>query len=241
MDESLLKDIASEFENDFFGNEEPVSGTSSDASSSTTTIKVLNKSYTILVNPKQRGNPLLKSISNVPWEFSDIIPDYQMGPSTCALFLSIRYHNLNPDYIHDRLKKLGKLYNLRVLLVQVDIKDPHHVLKNLTRICILADLTLILAWSAEEAGKIIETYKIYENKPAEFLKEKGESSSYLRLIQALTSIRSVNKSDATVLINKFKTLKGILEATEIQLSELPGFGARKAKNLYTTLHTKFCR
>lgn len=78
-----------------------------------------NKTHCLLVNPKQRGNPLLKSVRNVPWEFDDIVPDYQMGQTTCALFLSLRYHNLNPDYIHDRLKNLGRLYQLRVLLVQV--------------------------------------------------------------------------------------------------------------------------
>lgn len=75
--------------------------------------------YSVLVSPKQRGNPLLQSVCNVPWEFEDIIPDYQMGRSTCALFLSLKYHNLNPDYIHERLKKLGKSYELRILLVQV--------------------------------------------------------------------------------------------------------------------------
>lgn len=67
----------------------------------------------------QKGNPLLKFIINIPWEYSDIVPDYVMGKTTCALFLSVRYHQLNPDYIHDRLKLLGNAYNLRVLLVQV--------------------------------------------------------------------------------------------------------------------------
>ncbi|XP_072389975.1 DNA excision repair protein ERCC-1 [Diabrotica undecimpunctata] len=234
-----LQNIASEFETDFFGDEQNAS-TSTEASS-TDKGKVSSKTHCILVNPKQRGNPLLKAIHNVPWEYEDITPDYEMGSTTCALFLSIRYHNLNPDYIHDRLKKLGQSYQLRVLLVQIDVKDPHHVLKNLTRICILADLTLILAWSAEEAGKIIETYKIYENKPADYIKEKGESSPYLRLIQVLTSIRIVNKSDAMALIDKFKTLDRILQASELQLAEMPGFGLRKANKLYTTLHSKFCR
>jgi DNA excision repair protein ERCC-1 len=42
-------------------------------------------------------------------------------------------------------------------------------------------LTLVLAWSPEEAGKIIETYKIYENKPAEDIMERGESSPYIRV------------------------------------------------------------
>lgn len=78
--------------------------------------------YTILVNPKQRGNPILKSITNVPWEYDDIIPDYIVGRTTCILYLSLRYHNLNPDYIHDRLKSLKKMFELRILLVQVDTK-----------------------------------------------------------------------------------------------------------------------
>lgn len=111
----------------------------------------------------------------------------------------------------------------------------------MTRICLLADLTLILAWSPEEAGKIVETYKIYENKPADRIMEKSESSPYLKLIQALTSIKPVNKTDAMTLISKFKTLKGIVNASEYQLSECPGFGPRKAKKLYTALHENFCR
>ena len=49
-------------------------------------------SKAILVSNKQRGNPVLKNISNVPWEYTDIVPDYVMGSGhqTCALFLSLR-------------------------------------------------------------------------------------------------------------------------------------------------------
>lgn len=64
----------------------------------------------------------MQSVRNVPWEYGEIIPDYVMGHSSCALFLSLRYHNLNPNYIHERLKDLGKQYELRILLVQVS--DP---------------------------------------------------------------------------------------------------------------------
>jgi DNA excision repair protein ERCC-1 len=42
---------------------------------------------TILVSPRQRGNPVLTSIKSIPWEYSDIPADYAMGGSTCALFL----------------------------------------------------------------------------------------------------------------------------------------------------------
>ena len=37
------------------------------------------------------------------------------------LFFSIRYHNFNPNYIHERLKQLGNRYDVRILLVQVDV------------------------------------------------------------------------------------------------------------------------
>ncbi|XP_009475439.1 PREDICTED: cleft lip and palate transmembrane protein 1, partial [Nipponia nippon] len=69
----------------------------------------------------QRGNPVLKFVRNVPWEFGDIVPDYVLGQSTCALFLSLRYHHLNPGYIHDRLRHLGRSYGLQLLLLQVDV------------------------------------------------------------------------------------------------------------------------
>lgn len=95
---------------------ETSAGPSNEAPGST--VKTVSNPHCLLVNPKQKGNPILKSIINVPWEYDDIVPDYQMGRTTCALFLSLRYHNLNPDYIHERLKQLGKMYELRVLLVQ---------------------------------------------------------------------------------------------------------------------------
>lgn len=241
-----IQNVAFEFEKEFTADPN-LEGTSSNNSKNDTepaeksAAKSGSSSHNLLVNPKQKGNPILKSVRNVPWEFEDIVPDYQMGRTTCALFLSLRYHNLHPEYIHERLKQLGKMYDLRVLLAQVDIKDPHHLLKNLTRICILADMTLILAWSPEEAGKILETYKVYENKPADHIMTKSESSPYLQLVQILTSIKPINKTDAMTLLARFKTLKGVILATEQQLSECPGFGATKARKLYSVLHERFCR
>ncbi|XP_050670167.1 DNA excision repair protein ERCC-1 [Leptidea sinapis] len=200
-----------------------------------------SKSHCVLVNQKQRGNPLLKFIVSVPWEFDDIVPDYEIGKTICILFLSVRYHNLNPDYINNRLKELGKKYDLRVLLLQIDLKDPHAALKNLTRICLLTDMTLMLAWSPEEAAKIIENYKIYENKPPDTIMEKIENDPHLKIVNALTSIKPVNKTDAMTLITRFGTLENIIKATENILADCPGFGATKARKLYKALHEPFLK
>ncbi|TRY72393.1 hypothetical protein TCAL_08443 [Tigriopus californicus] len=196
----------------------------------------------ILVNARQRGNPILKSLRGVPWEFSDqVSPDFVLGTRACAMFLSVRYHTLNPNYIHDRLKALGAGWALRVLLVQVDVKEPHNVLKQLMRISILAELTLMLAWSAEEAGQILETYKQFENKPPDLIMEKNNPDTYSKIVEALTSVKSVNKSDAATLLNAFGTLENMTRASIEDLSLCPGFGPQKAQRLHKVLNESFRR
>jgi len=41
----------------------------------------------ILVSPRQKGNPILACLRSLPWEYSDIPADYGLGLTTCALFL----------------------------------------------------------------------------------------------------------------------------------------------------------
>jgi DNA excision repair protein ERCC-1 len=64
---------------------------------------------------------VLKHIQCVPWEHGETLADFELGRTTCALFLSLRYHKLHPNYIYERFQKLGKNYILRILLVLVDV------------------------------------------------------------------------------------------------------------------------
>ena len=195
----------------------------------------------ITVSSRQRGNPILKSIRLVPWEFSDsIVPDYVIGPKSAALYLSLKYHTLNPNYIHERLKSFTG-FELRILLVQVDVSEPHHALKQLMRICILSELTLILAWSHDEAGKILETYKTSESKPPDLIMEKSNPDPYSKLVDALTSVKSVNKTDAVTLLTTFGSLENIVKASIEDLTLCPGFGPQKAQRLHKVLHQTFKR
>jgi len=196
----------------------------------------------IKVNSCQRGNPVLKDIRNVPWEFVEgIAPDYILGDNCIALFLSLRYFTLQPKYIHERLDKLGTGSKLKVLLVLIDQKDPHHALNKLMRISILTDLTLMLAWNSTEAAKILETYKLYENKPADMIKEKSGTEVHEKIIEALTSVKSISKTDASTLIGTFGTLDKIIKASEDDLSLCPGFGPQKAQRLRKVLKESFVR
>ncbi|XP_056283673.1 DNA excision repair protein ERCC-1 [Pseudoliparis swirei] len=203
--------------------------------------KPMGSGSSIIVSPRQRGNPILKCVRSVPWEFGDVVPDYVLGQTTCALYLSLRYHHLNPNYIHDRLKLLGNTFTLRVLLAQVDVKDPHHTLKELARICIMADCTLILAWSPEEAGRYLETYKSYENKPADMLKEQVEKNYLSKVTDCLTTVKYVNKTDAITLLSTFSSVEGIINASKEDLVLCPGLGPQKARRLYDVLHKPFLK
>ncbi|XP_037542312.1 DNA excision repair protein ERCC-1 [Nematolebias whitei] len=203
--------------------------------------KPVGSGSSIIVSPRQRGNPILKFVRSVPWEFGEVVPDYVLGQTTCALFLSLRYHNLNPNYIHDRLKLLGNTFTLRVLLVQVDVKDPHHALQELARICIMADCTLILAWSPEEAGRYLETYKSYEKKPADLLKEQVEKDYLSKVTDCLTTVKSVNKTDAVTLLSTFSSVEGIINASKEELVLCPGLGPQKARRLHDVLHKPFLK
>lgn len=42
------------------------------------------------VSRRQEGNPLLRHIRNVRWQFADIVPDYLVGADHAVLFLSLR-------------------------------------------------------------------------------------------------------------------------------------------------------
>ena len=199
-------------------------------------------SGSIRVSEKQKGNPVLKHVRKVPWEFEEgLVADYILGPSCVALYLSVRYHTLQPEYIHERIKLLGKGHRLRVLLVQVDLKDPQHVLSQLMRLAILSELTLMLAWNIEEAAAILETYKLFETKPPDMIMEKSGSEPHEKIVEALTSVKSVNRTDAVTLLGTFKTLSNIISASVEDLALCPGFGPNKAQKLHKVFSENFRR
>jgi DNA excision repair protein ERCC-1 len=155
------------------------------AASATAVVKLVNGSTAILVSEKQRGNPLLRFIRNCPFEFNrDIVPDYVMG-STCAIFLSLKYHLLHPRHAEVRIKELGRSYKLRILLVLVDDDNNVRSLQELNKLCFSTDVTLILAWNNEECARYLETFKLYENKDASAIKEKVKEEFMPQLTKGL--------------------------------------------------------
>ncbi|RDB24984.1 DNA excision repair protein ERCC-1 [Hypsizygus marmoreus] len=185
----------------------------------------------IIINPLQRGNLVLDCIRNVGKEFGDIIADYQVGRTTGVLFLSLKYHRLHPEYIHIRIEKLGHSYMLRILLILCDITEHRDAIRELTKVCIINNITVLVAFSFEEAGHYLSTLKQFEHKPPDMIKERVDKDYNAILRTALTSISKVNKTDVETLRTSFGSFANIAKATPDQLRNLPGFGQVKVKNI----------
>jgi DNA excision repair protein ERCC-1 len=193
----------------------------------------------IIANRIQRQNPIIPYIKNAPIEYADIPPDFILGASTCAIFTSLKYHILHPTTVHNKISKIGKSYRLRVLLAQIDLDDNMQVLVELNKICFINEITLILAWSPQEAARYLETFKVYENKAPTAIKEKVETEFAPLITSILTNIRSINRTDVVTLLEGFGNLKNLCNASEHELMLCPGLGEKKVKRLHNVLHAPF--
>ena len=203
---------------------------------------------TILVNVKQKANPLLRHLKNVECKFvENIEADYVFGRSACALFLSLKYHNLYPNYIYDKMRAVGEGYRLKVLILMVDISEPRAPLRELTKFAMHADATLMVCWSFEEAARYVETYKLFRNKTPQILMEKqaansrGTEGAFECVAEALASVRRINKTDAVSLISTFESLEKLVSASSEAVSVCPGLGPHKAEQLAALFRRPFVR
>jgi DNA excision repair protein ERCC-1 len=234
------------------------------------TLQTLSHSH-ILVSPTQRGNPVLRCIRDIPWRFADFgFADFLLGSYTCAFFLSMRFHLLRPKYIYDRVRSLGRrVFRLRILLVLLDneggifaVSNAHEEgapkrspLAELEKMCLIQDLTMMVAWNNDEAARILESYKTQASKTADSLQgsvtgqrrtethadgsnefEHRGDYSFHRATAFLVASRSVSRTDAAILLRHFGSLRNILSASMEELATVPGIGPIKCAKLFKLFH-----
>ncbi|MCJ1405197.1 ssDNA endonuclease and repair protein rad10 [Xylographa trunciseda] len=181
----------------------------------------------ILVSPRQKGNPILKNITALPWEYADIPADYTLGATTCCLFLSLKYHRLHPEYIYTRIRALQHQYNLRVLLTMVDIENHEESLRELAKTSLVNNLTLVLCWSAREAARYVELYKSFENASASAIRQSQGTGYAERMVEFVTTPRSINKADAVGLVSAFGSVRAAVNAAPEEVAGIAGWGEKK--------------
>lgn len=196
----------------------------------------------LLASSRQRGNPMLRHVRHVRVEFESdaaLSADFVCGPMTAVLYLSLQYHALHPKYVYDRVRALGAMYRLRVLLVLVDVDEPRRAIQELSCVAMVADLTLVCAASEREAARWCETLRSYEGKTADSIRERVANDYASRLSAALGSVRGVNKNDVTTLAFTFGSLRGVAEASQEDLRKCHGIGDKKATRLHAAFHQPF--
>jgi DNA excision repair protein ERCC-1 len=193
----------------------------------------------ILVSTRQKGNPILTNLRSFAWEYSDILADYVLGLTTCALFLSLKYHRLHPEYIYNRIKGLQGKFNLRIVLTMVDIGNHEDSVKELSKTGLVNDVTIILCWSAAEAARYLELYKSFEHAKPSVIRG-SESKGYAeKMVEFITTPRSINKTDAVSLVSAFGSVKGAVNARPEEIAIVGGWGEKKVRQWCTVVDEPF--
>jgi DNA excision repair protein ERCC-1 len=193
----------------------------------------------ILVSPRQKDNPILKNLRSFAWEYSDIPADYVLGLTTCALFLSLKYHRLHPEYIYNRIKQLAGKYNLRILLVMVDIGNHEDSLKELSKTSMVNNVTVILSWSAAECARYLELYKSYEHANANAIRGTESKGYAEKMVDFVTVPRSINKTDAVSLVSAFGTIRAAVNARPEEIAVIGGWGEKKVRRWCSVVDEPF--
>jgi len=193
----------------------------------------------ILVSPRQKGNPILNNVRSVGWEYSDIPADFVLGTTTCALFLSLKYHRIHPEYIYSRIKALGGRYALRILLVLVDIENHEGPLKELSKTSLINNVTVILCWSSAEGGRYLELYKNYEHAAPTNIKGTQSTTYSDQLVDFVTEPRGINKTDAVSLVSNFGSIRTAMNARPEEIALIAGWGEKKVQRWCTAVREPF--
>ena len=198
-----------------------------------------NAPSSILVSPRQKGNPILNSVRSVAWEYSDINADYVVGATTCALFLSLKYHRLHPEYIYNRIRDLKGQYNLRILLTMVDIENHEDPLRELSKTSLVNNVTVMLCWSAQEAGRYLELFKTFENAAPTSIRAQQASTYPEKMVEFITVPRSINKTDAVGLVSNFGSIRTAIIAGPEEIGLIAGWGDKKVQRWCNAVREPF--
>ncbi|KZM21743.1 ssDNA endonuclease and repair protein rad10 [Ascochyta rabiei] len=183
----------------------------------------------ILVSPRQKGNPILNNVKSTAWEYSDIPADYVLGATTCALFLSLKYHRLHPEYIYNRIRDLKGQYDLRIVLTMVDVENHEDSLRELSKTSLVNNVTIMLCWSAQEAGRYLELFKTFEHAAPTSIRAKQSSTYSENMVEFITVPRGINKTDAVGLVSNFGSIRTAINAGPEEIGLIAGWGDKKVQ------------
>ena len=121
----------------------------------------------------------------------------------------------------------------------VDIQNHEESLKELSKTSMINNLTLILCWSAQEAGRYLELYKSYEHASPTSIRAHQATSYSEKLVEFITVPRSINKTDALSLVSAFGSVRAAVNARPEEIGEITGWGEKKVQRWVGTVRENF--
>jgi DNA excision repair protein ERCC-1 len=205
----------------------------------------------IQVSRSQTGNPLLEYLQFYQMNSKIKDVDYVINSKCIALFLSLRYHKLHPEYIYNKLKKIT--YNhedtLKVLLVYVDVEDFQDTVRELNKLCLFNKLTIILAWTNEQCATYLQNLKYVEKEASKRIIQGNRTDDkevlandgkYLeRVMKTVSSVKSVSQTDSKSLLARFGSVRSIIAADADGLQGIEGLGPLKVERLLAAFNQPF--
>ena len=182
----------------------------------------------ITASSAQKQNPLVEFLTQV--SYTEEIFDYRIGKFT-FLFISVKYHQVNPSYFEMRIEKGIPTH----LLLVVDTESQSDV-RRLNTLAVTFGIILILAFSYKEASQYLSTFATSHDKQ---LDTTGGVHIDKSAFNCLLNVKGVNTTDVIVLADRFKSFRALLKATKKEIEECPGFGELKAKRLLKSFDQPF--
>ncbi|XP_953780.1 DNA repair protein (RAD10) [Theileria annulata] len=210
----------------------------------------INDDNNLIISPRQRKNPILRFIKNVPYIEGDIAPDFIISSDIYVLFLSLKYHRVNINYIKNRLESLSqyKIKNL-FIICQIDVSDYNQLLSkfldlqwtivNLLTITFGYGCKILLSWNARESAAIVEILNLNRYRGIESISKKTYMSHRESVTNLLLNIRSLNNNDVNFICEKYKTLKEIMHFDPKTVMDIKGLGQKKVEALSAAFTNNF--
>ncbi|ELU40907.1 Rad10 domain-containing protein [Rhizoctonia solani AG-1 IA] len=166
---------------------------------------------------------------------------YNRGLSGWLYHRSIisKYHHLHPQYIFSRFEKLGKNYDNRILLILCDVVSSMSPFACFFLTAPKSEHQSSIKELTKEVGQYLATYKLYEFKSHQIIKERVDNDYQSVLRAALTTVRGVNKTDVMTLKTNFGSFSNIAHAATEDMQLCPGFGPTKVRRLYEAFNRPF--
>ena len=172
------------------------------------------------------------------------------------LFISLHFHSKFREYLGHRIEHIYKIASPSVPPIQVvlvDVEDQgsmETLLEEITMICVLNGIRMLLAWSNDEAARIMEILHVFGPDRAADIARGNISTAFTgsgnrdqwlaQAKEALCTVQGgVGPKDAMQLLNHFGSMRALLNASREEFSAVPSIGTKKSNHLQNVFSTKW--